>query len=60
MKRIHGGKELLLKVKNEVKRQDNRRVKRLLKRHAKKLVGIPGASPVLSPEISTIESPNQK
>jgi hypothetical protein len=48
MKRIYGGRELLLKAKTEAKKQEKRRVKRLVKRHAKKLVGIKGTAPVLS------------
>ena len=50
MKRIHGGKELLLKAKLEDKRREKRRVKsrakRLLKRQEKELVGMPGGSSV--------------
>jgi hypothetical protein len=48
MKRIFGGRELLIKAKAEAKKQEKRRVKRLVKRHAKKLVGITGAAPVVS------------
>jgi hypothetical protein len=40
MKRIYGGRELLMKAKNEAKRRDKRRIMRLDKRHAKKLVGV--------------------
>ena len=52
MKRVLGGKELLVKAKTEAKRRNRRRIKsqdkRLAKRQAKKLVGISGAPPVSS------------
>ncbi len=49
MKQINTAKRLLVKAKTEAKKQDKRRVNRLVKRHAKKLVGIK-ASPVPSAE----------
>ena len=64
MKRIHGGKELLLKAKLEAKRQEKRRVKRslrgCLRGRQRSWLECPGAPPVLSPEIPTLESSNQK
>ncbi len=63
MKRIFGGKELLLKAKKEAKRREKRRTKsrakRVLKRQEKKLVGNKGAPSVPSREIPTLESANQ-
>jgi hypothetical protein len=57
-----GGKELLVKAKTKAKRREKRneirRGKSLVKRQAKKLVGITGA-PRLSPEASKVETPNQ-
>ena len=60
MKRIYGGKEILIKAKKQAKRQAKRLVKRQAKRQAKKLIGIPGAPPILSPGIPTLESSKQK
>jgi hypothetical protein len=51
MKRINTAKKLLVKARTEAKKQDKRRVKRLDKRHAKKLVVI-AASPVQTAEKS--------
>jgi hypothetical protein len=48
MKRPYGAKELLTRAKGEAKKRNNRRIKRLDKRHAKKLVGAIGASPAAS------------
>ncbi len=50
MKRIFGGKELLVKAKNEVKRQEKKRIKRQVKRQAKRLVGASSAPAATSPE----------
>jgi hypothetical protein len=56
MKRRYGGRELLMKAKNEAKRRDKRRIIRLDKRHAKKLVGVSGAPAGKSPEITHQET----
>jgi hypothetical protein len=48
MKRNIGAKDLLLKARNEAKKQEKKRVKRLDKRHAKKLVGTSAAPPAQS------------
>jgi hypothetical protein len=58
MKKIIGGRELLTKAKTAAKRQDKQRVKRLEKRHAKKLAGMP--APVKSEETAAPEISNQK
>jgi hypothetical protein len=58
MKRIYGGKELLMKAKNEAKRKDKRRVKRLVKRQTKRLVGISAGPTVKPAEIANPESSN--
>jgi len=48
MKRTYGAKELLTRAKNEAKKRNKRRIKRLDKRHGKNLVGAIGASPAAS------------
>jgi hypothetical protein len=60
MKQIRGGKELLMKAKNEAKRKDNRRIKRRIKRQTKKLAGISGAPMVTSQEIPNLEASTSK
>jgi hypothetical protein len=48
MKRTLGAKELLTRAKNEAKKRNKRRIKRLDMRHSRKLVGAMGASPAES------------
>ena len=64
MKKDYSAKELLVRAKTQAKKQakkqDKRQNKRLVKRQAKQLIGIPGAPPILSPGIPTLESSKQK
>jgi hypothetical protein len=59
MKRVYGGKELLLRAKVKAKRRDKKRIKMLVKRHSMRVIGKPGGPPVKSPEINSMESSNQ-
>jgi len=50
MKKTNGGKQLLVKAKNEAKKQNRRRIKRFVERQAKNLARISRAPSATAPE----------
>jgi hypothetical protein len=58
MKKILGGRELLMKARNEAKRQDKKRIKRQVRRQIKSLTGKAEAPAAPAMEASRIESTN--